>query len=80
VDVFSLVDENILYANGSTGVVFEGTGGGEALRNQMRFNGTTGILAPIGTITRENVISANVSGIGTLGSSQGNNLCNGVSC
>lgn len=80
VGVFSLVDENILYANGASGVVFEGTGGGEALRNQMRFNRITGIEAPVGTITRENVISANLSGVGTLGSSQGNNLCNGVGC
>jgi len=77
---FSLADENIMYANGSVGLIFEGVGGGEALRNQMRFNGSTGIEAPAGTITRENVISANVLGFGTLGSSQGNNLCNNAPC
>lgn len=80
VQPFTLAEENIMYANGSTGLVFESTGGGEALRNQMRFNGFRGIEAPVGTITRENVMSANTSGVGTIGSSQGNNLCDNVSC
>jgi hypothetical protein len=31
--------ENIMYANGSTGLIFEASGGGEALRNQMRTAG-----------------------------------------
>ena len=80
VGAFSLADENILYANGGRGLVFDNPGGGEALRNQMRFNGGVGIEAAVGTITRENVISANVGGVGVLGSSQGNNLCNDVGC